>query len=70
MAVAMVCVHQLSRFIPLSPSSHHHSRFTYEIAPVFVLMEQITLRKMREIIGWSSKDGDGIFSPGRFLLCN
>jgi hypothetical protein len=42
------------------------SRFTYEIAPVFVLMEQITLKKMREIIGWSSKDGDGIFSPGRF----
>ncbi|XP_015705779.2 glutamate decarboxylase 1-like, partial [Coturnix japonica] len=39
-------------------------RFTYEIAPVFVLMEQITLRKMREIIGWSNKDGDGIFSPG------
>ncbi|KAI1237182.1 hypothetical protein IHE44_0014438 [Lamprotornis superbus] len=38
--------------------------FTYEIAPVFVLMEQITLRKMREIIGWSNKDGDGIFSPG------
>uniref|UniRef100_A0A8B9G242 Glutamate decarboxylase 1 n=1 Tax=Amazona collaria TaxID=241587 RepID=A0A8B9G242_9PSIT len=39
-------------------------KFTYEIAPVFVLMEQITLRKMREIIGWSNKDGDGIFSPG------
>lgn len=43
-------------------------RFTYEIAPVFVLMEQITLRKMREIIGWSNKDGDGIFSPGKFFL--
>lgn len=42
-------------------------RFTYEIAPVFVLMEQITLRKMREIIGWSNKDGDGIFSPGEFF---
>lgn len=44
-------------------------RFTYEIAPVFVLMEQITLRKMREIIGWSNKDGDGIFSPGGFFSC-
>lgn len=31
-------------------------------------MEQITLKKMREIVGWSSKDGDGIFSPGRFLF--
>lgn len=31
-------------------------------------MEQITLKKMREIIGWSNKDGDGIFSPGKFLF--
>lgn len=48
--------------------SYHLFRFTYEIAPVFVLMEQITLKKMREIVGWSSKDGDGIFSPGMFLF--
>uniref|UniRef100_A0A7N6ACQ9 Glutamate decarboxylase 1 n=1 Tax=Anabas testudineus TaxID=64144 RepID=A0A7N6ACQ9_ANATE len=40
------------------------SRFTYEIAPVFVLMEQLTLKKMREIIGWPDGEGDGIFSPG------
>ncbi|CDQ82018.1 unnamed protein product, partial [Oncorhynchus mykiss] len=40
------------------------ARFTYEIAPVFVLMEQLTLKKMREIIGWPSGEGDGIFSPG------
>uniref|UniRef100_A0A8C2KL67 Glutamate decarboxylase 1 n=1 Tax=Cyprinus carpio TaxID=7962 RepID=A0A8C2KL67_CYPCA len=39
-------------------------RFTYEIAPVFVLMEQLTLKKMREIIGWPNGEGDGIFSPG------
>ncbi|NWH63693.1 DCE1 decarboxylase, partial [Piaya cayana] len=45
-------------------STANTNMFTYEIAPVFVLMEQITLRKMREIIGWSNKDGDGIFSPG------
>ncbi|XP_068101644.1 glutamate decarboxylase 1 isoform X2 [Hyperolius riggenbachi] len=45
-------------------STANTNMFTYEIAPVFVLMEQITLRKMREIIGWSGKDGDGIFSPG------
>ena len=41
------------------------SRFTYEIAPVFVLMEQLTLKKMREIIGWPDGEGDGIFSPGK-----
>ena len=40
-------------------------RFTYEIAPVFVLMEQLTLKKMREIIGWPEGEGDGIFSPGK-----
>lgn len=40
------------------------SRFTYEIAPVFVLMEQLTLKKMREIVGWPDGEGDGIFSPG------
>lgn len=36
--------------------------FTYEIAPVFILMEQVTLRKMREIIGWPN--GDSILGPG------
>lgn len=40
-------------------------RFTYEIAPVFVLMEQLTLKKMREIVGWPDGEGDGIFSPGK-----
>lgn len=38
--------------------------FTYEIAPVFILMESVVLAKMREIIGW--KDGDSIFAPGKF----
>lgn len=36
--------------------------FTYEIAPVFILMEHITLKKMREIIGY--KGGDSILAPG------
>ena len=36
--------------------------FTYEIAPVFILMENVVLRKMREIIGWSK--GDSILAPG------
>lgn len=37
-------------------------RYTYEIAPVFVLMEEVVLAKLRELVGWSS--GDGTFCPG------
>ena len=36
--------------------------FTYEIAPVFIMMEHDVLLKMREIIGWSQ--GDSILAPG------
>lgn len=39
-----------------------YNRFTYEIAPVFILMEQVTLKKMRDVIGWS--EGDSILGPG------
>uniref|UniRef100_A0A8C6Q422 Glutamate decarboxylase 1 n=1 Tax=Nothobranchius furzeri TaxID=105023 RepID=A0A8C6Q422_NOTFU len=46
------------------PTSPKQVGFTYEIAPVFVLMEQLTLKKMREIVGWPNGEGDGIFSPG------
>ncbi|KAM3840348.1 glutamate decarboxylase 1-like isoform 4-T4 [Vipera latastei] len=38
--------------------------FTYEIAPVFIIMEEILLKKMQEIIGWEESKSDGIFSPG------
>ncbi|KAK2844058.1 hypothetical protein Q5P01_010717 [Channa striata] len=38
------------------------SVYTYEMAPVFTLMEDALLRKMIEVIGW--KEGDGIFNPG------
>lgn len=37
-------------------------RFTYEIAPVFILMEHFVLEKMRHIIGYT--DGDSILAPG------
>ncbi|NXX85958.1 CSAD decarboxylase, partial [Urocolius indicus] len=37
-------------------------RYTYEIAPVFVLMEEVVLAKLRALVGWST--GDGIFAPG------
>ncbi|KAI8441304.1 hypothetical protein MSG28_014929 [Choristoneura fumiferana] len=36
--------------------------FTYEIAPVFILMENVVLEKMRSMIGWST--GDSILAPG------
>ncbi|XP_059538986.1 cysteine sulfinic acid decarboxylase isoform X4 [Myotis daubentonii] len=38
------------------------SQYTYEIAPVFVLMEEEVLRKLRALVGWRS--GDGVFCPG------
>ncbi|TKC49101.1 hypothetical protein EI555_002663 [Monodon monoceros] len=38
--------------------------FTYEIAPVFTVMETILLKKTCEIIGWRETEADGIFSPG------
>ncbi|XP_075121917.1 cysteine sulfinic acid decarboxylase [Leptodactylus fuscus] len=38
------------------------SQYTYEVAPVFVLMEDEVLRTMRGFIGWET--GDGIFCPG------
>lgn len=39
-----------------------YARFTYEIAPVFILMEHFVLEKMRHIIGFTS--GDSILAPG------
>ncbi|OQV19976.1 Glutamate decarboxylase 1 [Hypsibius exemplaris] len=36
--------------------------FTYEVSPVFVLIEKAVLQKMRELVGWPT--GDGIFAPG------
>merc|ERR1719347_1509428 len=36
--------------------------FTYEIAPVFIMMEHTVLLKMREVIGW--EEGDSILAPG------
>ncbi|KAL1512520.1 hypothetical protein ABEB36_002102 [Hypothenemus hampei] len=41
--------------------------FTYEIAPVFILMENVVLTHMREIIGSEWKNGDSILAPGGSL---
>uniref|UniRef100_A0A673XYW4 Cysteine sulfinic acid decarboxylase n=1 Tax=Salmo trutta TaxID=8032 RepID=A0A673XYW4_SALTR len=38
------------------------SQYTYEVAPVFVLMEGEVLSKLRSLVGWA--EGDGIFCPG------
>lgn len=36
--------------------------FTFEIAPVFILMETVVMEKMREVIGYHG--GDSILAPG------
>ncbi|XP_038652457.1 glutamate decarboxylase 1 [Scyliorhinus canicula] len=38
--------------------------FTYEIAPVFIIMEELLLKKMSAMLGWSHNETDGIFLPG------
>jgi glutamate/tyrosine decarboxylase-like PLP-dependent enzyme len=38
------------------------SMYTYEVSPVFSLMEIDILDKVRKLIGW--QDGDGVFAPG------
>uniref|UniRef100_A0A7M4EA87 Glutamate decarboxylase like 1 n=1 Tax=Crocodylus porosus TaxID=8502 RepID=A0A7M4EA87_CROPO len=49
----------VARFITeaLNPSV-----YTYEVSPVFLLVEEAVLKKMIEFIGWN--EGDGIFNPG------
>lgn len=47
--------------------------FTYEIAPVFILMENVVMTHMRELIGSGWRDGDSILAPGKLynaLDCN
>ncbi|KAJ8664563.1 hypothetical protein QAD02_006225 [Eretmocerus hayati] len=40
------------------------SVYTYEVSPVFTLMEEAVLRQMRSIVGWKDGKGDGLFCPG------
>ncbi|KAI4498076.1 hypothetical protein M0802_006900 [Mischocyttarus mexicanus] len=40
------------------------SVYTYEVSPVFSLMENEVLEEMRKIVGWENGLGDGIFCPG------
>lgn len=38
------------------------SQYTYEVGPVFTLIENTLLAKVREMVGY--EDGDGIMAPG------
>ncbi|GJQ68694.1 hypothetical protein Trydic_g17231 [Trypoxylus dichotomus] len=40
------------------------SVYTYEVSPVFSLMEEIVLKEMRTLLGFPAGKGDGIFCPG------
>lgn len=40
------------------------SVYTYEVSPVFILMEEVVLKEMRKIVGYEAGQGDGIFCPG------
>nr|APU50750.1 cysteine sulfinic acid decarboxylase-like protein 209 [Saccoglossus kowalevskii] len=42
--------------------SFNSSAYTYEVAPVFVLMEHEVIKRLRETIGYTN--GDGVFCPG------
>ena len=44
-------------------ASTNTNMFTYEVAPVYNLIEEAVLAKMSKIIGWN-EPGDGIFNPG------
>uniref|UniRef100_A0A8C6XVF5 Cysteine sulfinic acid decarboxylase n=1 Tax=Naja naja TaxID=35670 RepID=A0A8C6XVF5_NAJNA len=33
------------------------SQYTYEIAPVFVLMEEVVLKKLQKLVGWEKESG-------------
>ncbi|EPY83377.1 hypothetical protein CB1_000571010 [Camelus ferus] len=50
-----------SQALPL-PVPLPQNHYTYEVSPVFLLVEEAVLKKMIEFIGW--KEGDGIFNPG------
>ncbi|KAI4470731.1 glutamate decarboxylase-related [Holotrichia oblita] len=40
------------------------SVYTYEVSPIFSLMEEVVLREMRVLVGFPDGKGDGIFAPG------
>ncbi|XP_048414441.1 glutamate decarboxylase 1 isoform X3 [Stegostoma tigrinum] len=45
-------------------SAANTNMFTFEIAPVFTIIEEVLLKKMSTVLGWSHDETDGIFLPG------
>lgn len=45
-------------------SALNSSVYTYEVAPVFTVMELEVFQKMRDIVGFPRGQGDGLFCPG------
>ena len=45
-----------------------YSRYTYEVAPVFILIEETIIKKLLTLAGFT--EGDGIFCPGMILMLN
>lgn len=43
------------------------SVYTYEVSPLFSVMEEFVLREMRLLVGFPDGKGDGIFVPGGSL---
>lgn len=43
------------------------SAYTFEVAPVFSLIETEIIRKVCDLVGYGPGEGDGIFSPGGSL---
>ncbi len=43
-------------------------RHTFEVAPVFMMIEKYMIEKLNTYTGF--KDGDGVFCPGMFLRSN
>ena len=41
-------------------------RYTFEVAPVFSLVEHYVINLIIKLFGW--EDGDGIFNPGLYLV--
>ncbi|XP_072417078.1 glutamate decarboxylase 1 [Chiloscyllium punctatum] len=45
-------------------STANTNMFTFEIAPVFTIMEEVLLKKMSTVLRWSQDESDGIFLAG------
>ncbi|CAF0986407.1 unnamed protein product, partial [Brachionus calyciflorus] len=60
LSIGLDLVSLIGEFIAATTNTN---MFTYEIAPVYNLMEQSVLSQLRDIVGWK-ECGDGILNPG------